>query len=127
MKWTDKQKEAIEEEGKILVSAAAGSGKTAVLVERIIRIILEKRVEIEKIVVVTFTNAAAKEMKERIQKKITEKLEDDSLDNMQKSYLRKQLKKLPKANISTLHSYCFKIIRNNFFNLRIKFKHTNRK
>ena len=66
-------------------------------------------------------------MKERIQKKITEKLEDDSLDNMQKSYLRKQLKKLPKANISTLRSYCFKIIRNNFFNLRTKFKHTNRK
>lgn len=95
------------------------------LVERIIRIILEKRVDIEKIVVVTFTSAAAKEMKERIQKKITEKLEDDSLDNMQKSYLRKQLKKLPKANISTLHSYCFKIIRNNFFNLRINIKYTN--
>ena len=125
MKWRDKQKEAIEEEGKILVSAAAGSGKTAVLVERIIRIILEKRVDIEKIVVVTFTSAAAKEMKERIQKKITEKLEDESLDNMQKSYLRKQLKKLPKANISTLHSYCFKIIRNNFFNLRINIKYTN--
>lgn len=67
MNWTKEQREAIETRGKnILVSAAAGSGKTAVLVERIKRLILEEGCSIDRMLIVTFTNAAAAEMKEKI-------------------------------------------------------------
>lgn len=115
MKWTENQLKAINEEGKILVSAAAGSGKTAVLIERMIKIVTEKKVDIDKIVIVTFTKAAAKEMKERMQKAIMKRLEENGND----PFLRKQLRLLPKANISTLHSYCFRIIKENFWKLDI--------
>ena len=72
--WTKEQREAIDARGKnLLVSAAAGSGKTAVLVERIISLMIEERVEVGELLIVTFTNAAAGEMKERIQKKLQEK------------------------------------------------------
>ena len=65
--WTKEQKQAIEEKGSnILVAAAAGSGKTTVLVERIIQKIIKDRVDIDKMLIVTFTNAAASEMRERI-------------------------------------------------------------
>ena len=71
MNWTKEQREAIETRGKnILVSAAAGSGKTAVLVERIKRLILEEGCSIDRMLIVTFTNAAAAEMKEKIRKAI---------------------------------------------------------
>ena len=67
VKWTDEQKQAIyEKASNILVAAAAGSGKTAVLVERIINKILNEKIDIDKILVVTFTNAAASEMRERV-------------------------------------------------------------
>ena len=67
MDWTNEQKQAIyEKNSNILVSAAAGSGKTAVLVERIINKVINENVDIDKILVVTFTNAAASEMRERI-------------------------------------------------------------
>lgn len=73
MNWTKEQREAIETRGKnILVSAAAGSGKTAVLVERIKRLILEEGCSIDRMLIVTFTNAAAAEMKEKIRKAIGE-------------------------------------------------------
>ena len=67
VKWTDEQYQAIKEKGSnILVAAAAGSGKTAVLVERIINKIISEEIDIDKLLVVTFTNAAASEMRERI-------------------------------------------------------------
>ena len=67
VKWTEEQKQAIYEKGQnILVAAAAGSGKTAVLVERIINKIINQKMDIDKMLVVTFTNAAASEMRERI-------------------------------------------------------------
>ena len=78
VKWTDEQLLAINEKGKnILVAAAAGSGKTAVLVERIINKVINEGVDIDKILVVTFTNAAASEMRERILDAIYKKLEED--------------------------------------------------
>ena len=71
--WTNEQKEAIvKKNSNILVAAAAGSGKTAVLVERIIRKIIDEKVDIDTLLVVTFTNAAASEMKERISDRIYE-------------------------------------------------------
>lgn len=114
IKWTKEQEKAINTEGKILVSAAAGSGKTAVLVERIIRTVIYKKVDIDRILVVTFTKAAASEMKERIVKSI-----NNSLEKSDDPYLRKQLTLLKKSNISTLHSFCYSLIRSNFYLLGI--------
>ena len=81
VKWTKEQKQAIYEKGEnILVAAAAGSGKTAVLVERIIKKVIEEEIDIDKILVVTFTNAAASEMRQRILEAIYKKIEED-IDN----------------------------------------------
>lgn len=112
-KWTDEQLLAIETRGKnLLVAAAAGSGKTAVLVERIIKIITDDNnpVDIDKLLVVTFTNAAASEMRERIGDTISKKLEEMPDSKM----LQRQLALLNKSNITTIHSFCLDIIKNNF-------------
>ena len=119
MEWTEKQKEAIYKKGSnILVAAAAGSGKTAVLVERIINKILNEKVDIDKILVVTFTNAAASEMRERIlnalYKKIEENEDIEELENLQKQVLL-----INKASICTIDSFCLDVIRNNFFEIDI--------
>ena len=79
VKWTSEQQDAIHEKNSnILVAAAAGSGKTAVLVERIINKIINEKIDIDKLLVVTFTNAAASEMRERVLDAIYKKLEEDS-------------------------------------------------
>lgn len=112
-KWTKEQELAIKtRHSNLLVAAAAGSGKTAVLVERIIRIITseEKPVDIDRLLVVTFTNAAASEMKERIGDAITKNLDK----NPESKVLQRQLTLLNKASITTMHSFCLNIIRNNF-------------
>lgn len=111
--WTCEQEKAIETRNcNILVAAAAGSGKTAVLVERIVRMISEGKnaVDIDKLLIVTFTNAAAAEMRERIGDAIVKKLDD----NPQNYNLQRQLSLLNKASITTIHSFCLEVIRNNF-------------
>ena len=114
MDWTDEQKQAIYETGEnILVAAAAGSGKTAVLVERIINKIINENVDIDKILVVTFTNAAASEMRERILDAIYKKLEE----NPNSINLQRQITLLNKASICTIHSFCLDVIRNNFYEI----------
>ena len=71
-KWTDEQLQAINERGRnILVSAGAGSGKTAVMVERVVKLVMEDRVPVSAMLIVTFTKAAASEMKERLRKSLT--------------------------------------------------------
>jgi len=112
-KWTEEQLSAIETRNcNLLVAAAAGSGKTAVLVERIIRIITneENPVDIDRLLVVTFTNAAAAEMRERIATAISKELEI----NPNSKNLQKQLTLLNRANITTMHSFCLDVIKNNF-------------
>ena len=116
MDWTEEQKQAIfEKNNNILVAAAAGSGKTAVLVERIINKVINENIDIDKILVVTFTNAAASEMRERILDAIYKKLEEnpDSIN------LQRQITLLNKANICTIHSFCLDVIRNNFYEIDI--------
>ena len=82
IKWTSEQQDAIfEKNSNILVAAAAGSGKTAVLVERIINKIIKDKIDIDKLLVVTFTNAAASEMRERVLDAIYKKIEEDPEDN----------------------------------------------
>ena len=90
------------------MSAAAGSGKTAVLVERIKRIILKEKIDIDRILVVTFTNAAASEMKEKIVKAIEKELEGG---NPEGQFLRRQLDRIGEADISTFHAFAFRMIR----------------
>ena len=115
-KWTTEQMQAIKLKGaNILVSAAAGSGKTSVLVERIVNKIVNDGVDIDKILVVTFTNAAASEMRQRLMDEIYKKIEQEP--NNQN--LQRQLMLINKANISTIHSFCLNVIRNNFFEIGI--------
>lgn len=112
-KWTDEQLSAIETRHcNLLVAAAAGSGKTAVLVERIIKMITEGEnpVDIDRLLVVTFTNAAAAEMRERIGDAISKELEDKPNSQI----LQRQLALLNRASITTMHSFCLDVIKNNF-------------
>ena len=104
MEWSTAQKQAIfATGGSLLLSAAAGSGKTAVVVERIINKIINKKnnINIDELLIVTFSNAAATELKERISKKIDELL----LINPDDIYFQKQQILLETANISTIHSF----------------------
>ena len=115
-KWTTEQMQAIKLKGaNILVSAAAGSGKTSVLVERIVNKIINDGVDIDKILVVTFTNAAASEMRQRLMDAIYKKIDENPNDDN----LQRQLMLINKANISTIHSFCLNVIRNNFFEIGI--------
>ena len=111
--FTPEQQQVIElRDRNILVSAAAGSGKTAVLVERIIRMITDESrpMDIDRLLVVTFTNAAAAEMRERISLAIGRKLEE----NPGNIHLQRQASLLHNAQITTIDSFCLFIIRNNF-------------
>ena len=119
MKWTNEQQQAISKnKSNILVAAAAGSGKTAVLVERIINKILNEKIDIDKLLVVTFTNAAASEMRERILNAIYKKIDETDSDEEIKN-LQKQIVLLNKASICTIDSFCLDVVRNNFFEIDI--------
>ena len=117
-KWTREQQDAIDaREGTLLVSAAAGSGKTAVLVQRIIARITDPHTpgSIDRLLVVTFTRAAAQEMRERIAKRLAELLREDPNNDR----LKRQQLLLPQARISTVHSFCSELVRENFYKLNI--------
>lgn len=112
--WTEDQWKAIMSSGQnILVAAAAGSGKTAVLVERIIKKITSdlEPLDVDELLVVTFTNASAAEMRHRI----GEALEKAIDANPQSVHLKKQLSLLNRASISTLHSFCLEVIRKYYY------------
>ena len=114
VKWTKEQLQAITENGtNILVAAAAGSGKTAVLVERIIHKIIEENIDIDRLLVVTFTNAASAEMRERVLDAIYKKLDEDP----ENENLQRQITLLNKASICTIDAFCLEIVRNNFYEL----------
>lgn len=122
--WTDAQAKAIYEpsgEGNILVSAAAGSGKTAVLVERIVSMVTEKGVSIDELLVVTFTEAAAAEMRERIINRINEahRTAIENGDTEKSRYLKEQIQLTASADINTIDSFCLGVVKNNFHVLGI--------
>ena len=113
--WTEEQKAVIaHREGNLLVSAAAGSGKTAVLVEHVLSLILEENASLSSLVLMTFTEAAAEEMKERIKKRLEEHLQM----GYDKRILR-EIALLPTANISTIHAFCKRLIEENYAGLSI--------
>lgn len=112
--WTEDQLKVINKrDSNILVSASAGSGKTAVLVERIIKKVLDEYLDVDKILVVTFTNAAAQELKEKILNAIYKAL-DIEKDPKKVNHLRNQLIYINRANITTIDAFCFKLVKENF-------------
>lgn len=117
--WTSEQQQVIDLRNRnILVSAAAGSGKTAVLVERIIKIITDKAhpVDIDRLLIVTFTNAAAAEMRERIGDAIENALQQ----NPGEEHLLRQLTLIHNAQITTIDSFCLYVIRNHFHEIDLE-------
>lgn len=111
MNYTEDQQKAIKERGRnILVAAAAGSGKTRVLVERIIRQLIDGECDVDEMLIVTFTNAAAAEMRERIEQALQQLLQDAD-DSALASRLERQVVLLTGADICTFHSFCQKVIR----------------
>ena len=118
VKWTTDQQHAIEcRKGSVLVSAAAGSGKTAVLVERVIRRLTDKDnpCSAEDLLIVTFTRAATAQMREKIGAAILKRLSEDPTDR----HLRRQYMLLPFAKICTIDSFCNDLVRENFHALGI--------
>ncbi|MGB6406408.1 MAG: UvrD-helicase domain-containing protein, partial [Planococcus donghaensis] len=116
--WTDEQWMAIWAKGQdMLVSAAAGSGKTAVLINRMIEKVLaeDDPISVDELLVVTFTNASAAEMRHRMSKA----LEKAVAENPESSHLRKQLRLINKAQISTLHSFCLQVVKQYAYLLEI--------
>ena len=108
--FTPSQKNAVERtKGDVFVSAAAGSGKTAVLVERIVNIITNQneKVEADSILVVTFTKAAASELSAKIKRRLEQQLKENPSD----SWLKRQMNLIKQANISTIHSFCMSLIK----------------
>ena len=116
--WTSDQQKAISStDGTVLVAAAAGSGKTSVLVQRVINRITNplNPIDIDKFLIVTFTNAAAQEMKDRISESISELL----LKDAKNSNLHRQQTLLKCSSIGTIHSFCNNLLKENFYNLNI--------
>ncbi len=110
MKWTDEQREAIEyRNSNILLAAAAGSGKTAVLVQRIIELIQKDGVSVNELLVLTFTEAAAGEMREKIKKAILKALKE----NPENQHLQRQRLLMHASSISTVHSFCLNTLKCN--------------
>lgn len=119
-RWTPEQQSAITARGSnLLVAAAAGAGKTAVLVERIIRHLTEPdaqglMLDVDKLLVVTFTNAASSEMRQRISDALAQKLNEAP-----NAHINRQLALIGNASITTLHSFCLEIVRRYFYKIDI--------
>ena len=113
LKLTDGQRTAIYERNKnIIVSAAAGSGKTMVLVNRVISMMVEEGIDIDKMIIVTFTNKSAQDMKDKIREALEKRADDFDL-----AFIKRQFKLLKLAQIKTLHSFCSDMLRENFYYL----------
>ena len=127
MAWTTQQQKAIDSRNKnLLVSAAAGSGKTAVLVERITQLAIEDDCDVDKMLILTFTNAAAQEMKTRIHKKFLSRIETET-DSTIHAKLERQSILLSGSSITTFHSFCLSVLKRHFAKIDLdpKFREGN--
>lgn len=119
--WNQEQLEAIQTRNtNILVSASAGSGKTGVLVQRLVELVTLDHIEIDEILAMTFSEDAANEMKKRLSGEITSLVSQAS--ELDKLYLQSQLSKLSNAHISTIHSFCYSILKNYYYLLGLSSK-----
>ena len=112
--FTQEQMRAIEAQGKTIVSASAGSGKTTVMIEKIIRLIKDGA-GVGEILAVTFTKKAAAQMKEKLCKELIEEINRDGTDAARRERMKKQLSEVSGADISTIHSFCAKLLRSHFY------------
>lgn len=123
MGWTIDQKRAIYTDtgkGNILVSAAAGSGKTAVLVERVLQKIISGKSTVDRLLIVTFTEAAASEMRGKIVSRLLEYIESEDCTDEMKKLLKTQIRLVDTADIMTIDAFCMRVVRNNFHVLGIE-------
>ncbi len=116
--FTTEQREAIDAEGQTIVSASAGSGKTTVMIEKIIRFVKDGG-DIGDVLAVTFTKKAAAQMKEKLRKALIKTINREDTPNAEKKRLKKQLESVPVSDISTIHSFCARLIRTHFYVLGI--------
>src|SRR5581483_5577523 len=123
MKLSDPQKDAIFAPGNVLVVAGAGAGKTSTLVARALRLVLEDGCPVDRILMVTFTEAAAAEMRQRLRDKITDALaacdsgnavSESAAKNARRIWIEEQLALLDQAHISTIHGFCLELVRRHF-------------
>ena len=113
--WNEEQLKAIYTKDKnVLVSASAGAGKTTVLIARLVELVINNRIKIDHILAMTFTEAAANEMKKRLAAEL-HSLYIKSDDEAEKQYISEQLAALPNAHISTIHSFCLSIIQEFYY------------
>ena len=110
----EEQKRAIDARGRVIVSASAGSGKTAVMIERIIQLILSG-VGVDEILAVTFTKKAAAQMKEKLSEALIKKINAEETTEEKREMLKKQLAKVNGADISTIDSFCARVLRSRFY------------
>lgn len=114
---TASQELCVRELGNVLVVAGAGTGKTSTLVERCVHLLLQENCSLEEILMVTFTDAAAAEMRDRIRRRLIELVQAGSESSIE--HLQRQLSLLDAAHICTLHSFCLRLIRQHFHQLGI--------
>ena len=113
-KYTPEQQAAIQSTGKTIVSASAGSGKTTVMIEKIINLI-RSGCDVKSILAVTFTKKAASQMKEKLGKALIKEINTPDVSVDRKRQLKMQLNEVASADISTIHSFCAKFIRSHFY------------
>lgn len=114
-KWTEAQKKAIESKGSTLVSASAGTGKTAVLTQKVTNTIVNDGIDIKNILVMTFSNAAADEMKERIRAKLNELAADKTTKPATRGRIRTALRSFYASDIETIHAFCNETVKAYFY------------
>ena len=114
-KFTDEQISAINAQGKTIVSASAGSGKTTVMIEKMIRLIRDEGVDVKDILAVTYTKKAAASMKEKLRKALVKAMNDPATSKENRERLKAQHRQVALADISTIHSFCAKLIRTHFY------------
>ena len=116
MSATPEQIRAIKARGEVLVSASAGAGKTTVMIQRLTDI-LQSGADLDEVLAVTFTKKAATQMKDKLRKELIKRL--DTSDTAVREHLRRQLNKINTADISTIHSFCARLIRTYFYALNV--------
>lgn len=114
IKYTKEQQAVLDADGKIIVSASAGSGKTFVMIQRMLKKILSGG-SVDRMLALTFTNKAAAQMREKIQKAVLSRLNEEDISEAERARLKEQLTLLPSAEVSTIHAFCARLIRSHFF------------